>query len=356
MPTPLIATFWTPQVTAAFISGGVTILLLGGKEVVFDRLSDRRRSVTAGRLVYRRYADPILHAAQQLLWRLNEILDGGRGDYLKGRSAKTTYEHYKTVSTIYRLAMVLAWIRALQRELFFLPLRDQGRRETVDAAIGKLRNSLADGSHVEQQRLESLLTLWHLSRKSDVSVMAVGAELDTCIKRHLHSAGVSIATELSEGQQLDLCKEASALLAKRLSSGDLPDALVAETVNQAVQRISIRETWIYADWQAAIGDVLLLEAPAGDRRYEVVGFRLFEAMLTDGTDEEKRWLRRLYALIEDLDISGDDRFDARVGQLREIYLATAQLVLALSAAEVEVRSDPKTLGLAHSVVNRCART
>jgi hypothetical protein len=61
---------------------------------------------------------------------------------------------------------------------------------------------------------------------------------------------------------------------------------------------------------------MLRESPSHARRFDVIGYRKFEAMICEGSDEERRWLRRLANTIDSLDISGADRFDARVELLR----------------------------------------
>jgi hypothetical protein len=334
--------FWSPQVTAGVIAAAVAIVVVVAKEFVFDRLREGRASSGESRRLYRRYANPIFDSSEALMWRLWEILEGGRGDYLKGTSVKSTYEHYKATSTLYRLAAVLGWLRGLQRELFVVPIEDRKHWKSLSTAIDSLRRSMSEGAHVEQQRLKSLMALWNVAAEPPVKLEALGAALDSCINRHLHSAGATAAHELSPNQQGGLCRDASDLLVRALGAEELPESLLSETVNDAVQLISVRETWIYFDWQAAIGDLMLTEAAAGDRRYEVIGFRGFEAMLSEGTDEERRWLRRLYALLDDLDVSGDNNTDARIDQLKSIYRATGQLVLSLIQADTELRVSDAT--------------
>lgn len=81
------------------------------------------------------------------------------------------------------------------------------------------------------------------------------------------------------------------------------------------------------DWQAAIGDLMLEPQLAGGaRRYDVRNYRSFTAIAIDGSDADKAWLARLGEFTEHLDVSVDEQYDARVGQLRGVYQAVAQLI------------------------------
>jgi hypothetical protein len=92
------------------------------------------------------------------------------------------------------------------------------------------------------------------------------------------------------------------------------------------EAFAIREAWLYRDWQAAIGDLMLIESSTHDPRFSVIGYRTFEAMYRN-QGENKLLLERLARVTEDLDVRGDPRLDARIDQLRSVHVTVARLIL-----------------------------
>ena len=103
----------------------------------------------------------------------------------------------------------------------------------------------------------------------------------------------------------------------------------------AIQELSRKESWLYRDWQAGIGDLMIIKIDHSARNFAVIGFKEFETFILSGTDEQKRWVDRLNKLFDNLDVSGADRYDARVQQLWNTMVATAKLVKTL--AKVKTR-------------------
>ena len=155
---------------AGGLAGAVATLLAGIlRDFVAKWWTDRREENKSAEDVYRGYAEPLASAAIALLWRLKETFGkDGRASYLSAREPRTSFEDYKLRSTYYRLAAVLGWIRALRRELSFLRLADKKRLEVIESAIISLESSLADGHHVEFQRLDGLIRIWHLQDRKSV--------------------------------------------------------------------------------------------------------------------------------------------------------------------------------------------
>lgn len=321
------------RLQAAIIAGVVALIGILLKDLVIARWQERRSARQTTVSVYRSYADPLASAATSLLWRLHEIFYR-ESYYLQPEGEPTIYERYKQISTLYRLARLLGWIRAYQRELTFLPEAEPGKLNTIQEAITKFESALADGSDVELQRLESLSALWGLKLSENEEEKArVANALERVLKRSLHTARIRLATHLEPAAQRELCLKARELLAKELKTTPISDAIFEETLARATQSLSIRESWLYRDFQAGIGDLMIEVSPSHTRRFDVIGYRNFEAMVYEGSDEERRWLQRLANTIESLDISGADRFDARVELLRNTLFATAELVLALTTGE-----------------------
>ncbi len=282
--------------------------------------------------VYRRYAEPLASAVTSLLWRLKETLGrDGRASYLSARDPKTVFEEYKLRSTYYRLAAVLGWVRALRRELSVFREGAAGRLDAIEDAISNLEGSLADGHHVELQRLDGLLQIWGLPPIRDSQLrLRVAVDVENCSKRALQGAPVTSAIELPADQQTKLCGEIAEIVCFRAALAPVSSGVLAETQSRAIRQIAIREAWLYRDWQAAIGDIMLRETLVGTRRFEVVGFGEFETMLLEPTEAQSRSLGRIAKLFDQLDVDRDDLFDARPAALRKLYKATARMVSAIS--------------------------
>ena len=115
---------------------------------VFEQRSEKKTAIE----VFRRYADPLSSSATSLLWRLNEILNQpGRGTFLRKDVASTKFVSYKRLSTIYRFAALLGWIRAFRRELSFLRSKDDSGLGQIKESLRSLERALADGSHIEKK-------------------------------------------------------------------------------------------------------------------------------------------------------------------------------------------------------------
>ncbi|GGY03640.1 hypothetical protein GCM10010324_58200 [Streptomyces hiroshimensis] len=62
------------------------------------------------------------------------------------------------------------------------------------------------------------------------------------------------------------------------------------------------------------------------------------------------WLRRLNAVIDDLDITGDRERDARITQLHEVYTAAAKVIRVIDQSKVKSRIADETRAAAREVV------
>lgn len=78
---------------------------------------------------------------------------------------------------------------------------------------------------------------------------------------------------------------------------------------------------------------MLREAQPGARLFEVIGYKDFETLCKDGQESDRIWMRRLNAVIDDLDTHGDRNRDARIEQLSAVYIATAEMIQALHSID-----------------------
>lgn len=299
----------------------------------FERKAEASRTADAQRTTYRRYAEPLTSAATSLYWRLREILELGIGHYLAEGGGATRYEAYKVLSTQYRLAALLGWIAALRRELVLIDATADPSISGLRDAVSRVESALAEGGHVELARVEILAELWGLGLSPDDS-QRLGSPVNAVMKRHLHEAG-AITTAALDDSDRELLAIDLARCVHKLTSIDVDTDVARRTSSDVARALSIREAWLYRDWQQAIGDVMLDESPGGSRRFEVRGFRAFERMADNPTHKDAKWLRRLCEVFDGLSLDGDTRNDARVAMLRSVLVATASLVDDFHKAEPE---------------------
>lgn len=342
-------------VQAALIGALASIIVGFLRDFVSKWWSEKRKAQKSAEDVYYRYGEPLGVAVTSLMWRLREIFAGdGRASYLTGEEPKTTFDDYKLRSTYYRLAAVLGWLRALRRELSFFRLESEGRLSAIEEAISSFESALADGHHVELQRLDGLLRIWGIPSIIDPKMrQRVAVDVESCAKRAIQNARVESATEIPAAPQLRLCQEIAGLVCSRAKLAAVTPEVLQETHSRAIRQIAIREAWLYRDWQAAIGDLMIKEATVGNRRFEVFGFGDFESMLLAPTENQYRNLYRIAMLFDQVDVDRQDPFDARPEALRKLYRATAGLVKVM--AEVPTRSaviDKKTIAEAHRILEK----
>ncbi|MDQ3833145.1 MAG: hypothetical protein M3315_05830 [Actinomycetota bacterium] len=352
------------QLQAALIGAvaALVVVLLRdvGSRLLFDVLarfffewrgerSERRKAALA---VYSTYADPLASAATSLFWRLREVFyEPHRATFLRQPEPSTELQRYKKVSTLYRLAALLGWIRGFRRELSFFTVDDRTRLRTLEDAINQFESALADGRGVEVQRVEGLAELWGFKLPDDdqrKSTLSVKVEAE--IKNRFAVFELWDIRERPESQKLEICAVAGEVLAQELREDLVRREAIDENLSQAVEILGVREAWLWRDWQAAIGDLMLEEVSAGRRRFEVKGYvRFLEMREKDGP--ERDWMELLAKVMQGVDISRSDGSDARVLQLKGALAATAKILIALSQVKERPGSVPtQTLKEARQVL------
>lgn len=332
-----------PQVTAAFVGLAGVILGLVVRDVVLslyqsrkargDALADKQVDLArAHRDLVRLYADPLWEAARSLRFRLDEIVGRQQGRYLRADEPDIVYFAYKRISTLYRLAALLGWIRAMRRERSHLD-PEQASAAAEMQAITDLEVALADGDHVELHRLDELMDLWRVSAIEPSVKARVATLIDVQRARFLASKDALSARDLSAEDQVALA-ESCALIVRERATVDISAALVKATAEEAAVIFGIKEAYIYRDWQAAIGDMMIEEAKAGARHFTVIGFGAFEDLYVAAKAKKHRgatarWLDRLEALFHDLDMESG-AFDARREQMRTFHVCCKTLEATLS--------------------------
>lgn len=327
-----------------FITLLAALLALFGKEW-FDKRrasSQREQAVMDAAKVY---ADPLLFSLTALVYRLHNIFQGN-DRFLTQQSSQNEYHEYLFRSTLYRLCAVLGWLRAVNRELAGMEISNQEAYNRVSQAIKEFEEALVKNPLLAESRLRFLLRLWKIDSEAltgaDFSELA--ATIDRMVWDALHEQNVSFAHELDDGQQkLLLHKMARQITAVAEIETFDPDIVIRKQ-QSSIQALSRVESWLYRDWQAAIGDMMLVPSRHNERRFEVIGYSRFEDIYLDHLAEDKpdnRWLARAERLFGNLDLSRSEVFDARGRQLRHICSAAVCLVDRLAAVQFGVRKvDP----------------
>lgn len=329
-----------PAVQAALVAGAVAlaVAVVTAISTTTNQLLTawlNRRNAVAGerdlrRDLYRKYADPLTSAAESLYWRLHEIFEDGRSGYLAPGGGRTRFEHYKASSTRYRLACLLGWMTALQRELTLCNAQPDKSVAAMRDAVAKLEFAMAEGGHIERRKADRLAELWDL-RLTDLDI--AGRVIDPIVDRRRHESGVDSAARLGADAQVSLLQEVAHALSRHSTTISAKTELIQETRVEAIAALSTREAWLYRDWQTAIGDWMLVEAAGGARRFDVRSYRSFAAAEIQPADDDKESLARLNEVTDDLDVQGDPLDDARIGQLRDVYSAVARLILRFHEVE-----------------------
>ncbi len=321
------------EVQAALIgvaSALVTILL---KDIGVYFWKEARADKRHAMAVYRNYSDPLLLASVSLFWRLRETLtDTGRGAYLKTSGADSYFDKYKFDSTLFRLAVLIGWIRAYRRELTFFSIRGGKALGPLKSALSSFESALADGAHVETQRVKSASELWGIplpENEKDLSRISVQVEQIIKSAGPTSKGDQDLLINLKKEDQKALCQKIADCLCNEAGIDKLSSTKISKTLTHAVRSLSIREAWLYRDFQSGVGDIMINEVQGATRRFEVLGFKEFEALLNSEVEESSRWVSRLVRVFDRLDISGADKYDARVQMLEETFLATIELLIAL---------------------------
>ena len=322
------------SVKAAIITSAFTLIGIITKDLLIfwwrDRHYNRRQALS----IYRHYANPIESATQSLFWRLHEILGKkSRGTFLISRKRNTQFSQYKYDSTLYRIAALIGWLRAYRRELTIFSLDNPTKLDNLEKSIQNFEHTLAEGAHVEIRRVHALEDVLKLPTIPKEKVSELGIALDQVLQGELEAADVNIAKELNKEKKPNLCTNIISTMERFLDIKPLQYDSEHEICEQIISAISIREAWLYRDFQYATGDLMINEISDGSRRFEVLGFGDFEKLLSSRDDDVKRWMLRLRAIVDDLDISTTNNSDARLDMLKGTFCATYKLLVALDSLE-----------------------
>ena len=325
--------WWIP-LASALIGAIAALVTPVMKDVFINKWSERRIKLDRQRDIFRNYAAPLTASTEKLVWRLSEVFIDNRHQFLKTASRPLVYNDYKRLSTLYRIASILGWIRAIHLELSALPRGAAGFLTPISDAIRKAQGVLADGDHVEVHRLEQLCTVWMLDISSITperkKILATKTEItlyNLAGDELKHDSG--FMRSMNREDKSKICFHLAEFLCNELQRAPLAVDVIDETVAQAVAAMSYREALIYRDWQDAIGDAMLESDTDSVRRYRIIGFQKFEVLLKSDT----LWMETFRTSINDIDFDSADPSDFRALQLRDLSAAAADILIAVAQTD-----------------------
>lgn len=320
------------------------------KDFLFQSLNERRVETRRQEQVSRNYLAPLSDACQKLIWRFSEIFIEDRHQWLKTTTLPLEYNEYKRHSTLYRIASLVGWIRAIDLELSALPRSKGALRSPVSEGVSQVQSALADGPHVEVHRLESVCSILRLGI-DDLSEERK-QRLATRLEVALYDAiGPDRAIEnfdienLELGRKKEICQRVSDFLCGELGKAKIDRKIVAESTNSLIRGLTYREALIYRDWQDAIGDMILVRDSDSIRKFKIRGFAEFEQIL----EADLAWIKTFKKLVADVDFETRDANDFRAKQLLRLAQSVSAILIEIATTKEGDLVPDKVLELARKL-------
>ena len=335
-------------VLTGLIGGATGLLIAIVTSFIIPYVHKKQEKVEQKRSIYEKYAQPLAADAANLLWRLDEILLKRRGQYLQEDAPPTLFNEYKLISTCYRLAAVLGWIRAIKLEQSYLFYGYHAAVDSLRSAVVDFEYALAESPKVEIGVLNGLAQLWtiELLGKGDL-VARIAAQIVADKQHFLAKYGLTRYHELAaldDEKGLDVVRHIAESITRMLGRSPVAGEVLGDKLREALTIVGVKEAWIYRDWQQAIGDLMTRKIDGGVRRFDIIGYGAFETLYREAGSP---WLARLRDVVIGIDVARPEAADLRLEQLRHVARATASLVCSIEMLDLERRVlDPKACDLA----------
>lgn len=328
---PQPPTLWSAAVLAAVIGAGSALATTFVKEWLLERLKERRATRRSDGEVYARYLAPLSEACEKLVWRTREIFVARRHAFLKTSTLPLEFNEYKRVSTLYRIASLIGWVRGMNLELSALAAHNPGYSPPIAAQISAFSSALAEGPSVEQDRLRRLCALWSLDLNGVDATRLTNLAMRFEVKAHaafgIEQADLRSAQGLSRAAKRRACHALADFLADELKGPPPSRAALDASLEEAASSLAYREALIYREWQDAIGDAMIVRDADSPRRFRIIGFEAFTKLVVE---PETPWLRVFASSLDDIDFENPDPRDFRAQQLRKIANAAAAMLVAIN--------------------------
>ncbi|GAB5554843.1 MAG: hypothetical protein Sapg2KO_44340 [Saprospiraceae bacterium] len=330
--------FLSPLLTGIF-----TLLLFIGKE--FWEANRTKRKEQKEKLdVFGLYGYPLLDASRELVERLFDILLE-KPRYLRKDAPESEYYKYHYISTIYRMNSVLGWIRAIRREISKMEVGKASHNQELEKAIKDFQTSLASNVFLHGQQVDYLINRWELTIPTETKDLTtedknkLELDIEVVVSTFMKELSPQRPWEIEREKKLELLKQVRAKLAEATQHpGPFDDSLITKFQRSCIRVISRRVSWIYLDWQRAIGDFMLKQNTSefALRRLELKSFHEFEddfqAYKKEG--QTNRWIARVDRLFHDLQPGSSILFDTRDQQLEQVSGKLINLIDVLRKAGI----------------------
>jgi hypothetical protein len=347
-PAPATNSLWSAAPLSAFIGAGSALTVMLIKDGLLDWLKTRRAHKLSDAEIFQRYLGPLGEACGKLMWRSKEIFVDDRNAFLKLSTLPANFNAYKRLSTLYRIASLIGWIRGMDLELSSHAAHNPGYVAPIAKQIAAFCSALADGPDVERDRLLQLCKTWSLDLTgiSEKTLAKVGIRVE--VKFHsLIAAQINdvetMSVERAPGTER-LVSELAKFIADELGL-PRPDmkAAIASTA-EVMESLAYREALIYREWQDAIGDAMIERDRDSPRKFRIIGFAAFSELMEK---PEHIWFKVFATSLDDIDFENPDRRDFRAHQLRKIANAVGAILVAIdkTAAKSPLSKDTVTAAI-----------
>lgn len=332
-PAPATASILVP-IVAALIGSAFAIAGILLKEHFIFRANSQHVRAENQRDIVRSYTAPLTSGCEKLIWRFKEIFIDNRHQWLMSNTLPISYNEHKRVSTLYRIAVLLGWIRAVNLELNSLEHGTSRFKGPLAKAIASFQSALADGPHTELRRLEQLCASWSIETRQLSLVQKQSLAVDLEVE-YYRVAGSRLKEDpdylldLSDSKKLECCVTLATFLTEKLRIKLLSHEFIQERLQSALESLAYEESLIYREWQEAIGDAMLVSEQGSIRKFRIIGYADFIKLLRTRSP----WISAFRTSIDDINFAVIDKRDVRRQQLVKLAKAVADILGAVAATD-----------------------
>ncbi|WP_136623813.1 hypothetical protein [Bradyrhizobium centrolobii] len=332
-PAPATTSILIP-IVAALIGSAFAIAGILLKELFIFRANAQLARAETQKDIVRSYMAPLTSGCEKLIWRFKELFIDNRHQWLMSNTLPISYNEHKRVSTLYRIATLLGWIRAINLELNSLEQGTSRFTGPLARAIGSFQSALADGPHTELRRLEQLCASWNIDIKELSLVQKQSLAVDLEVE-YYKVAGSRLKEDpdylldLSDSKKLECCTALANFLTGKLRIKSLSPDFIKERVQSALESLAYEESLIYREWQEAIGDAMLVSEQGSIRKFRIIGYADFTKLLRTRSP----WISAFRTSIDDINFAVIDKRDVRRQQLGRLARAVADMLGAIAETD-----------------------
>lgn len=337
-------------VAPALIGAASALFTMLLKDGLLDWLKERRQHRRSDAEVYGRYLGPLADACEKLVWRSHEMFVDRRHSFLDTAAPPLEFNAYKRTSTLYRIATVIGWIRAMNLELNALAAHNPGYTPPIAKQIAAFRSALADGPSVEVDRLRQICRIWSfdLTGLDDAAISNLAMRFE--VRAHAimgeEAGDLKAADRLPPDGRFRACRALADFTAGVVGTDAPADDALKASLDDAILSLSYREALIYREWQDAIGDAMIARDADSPRRFRIIGYEAFSDLVAEG---DKPWIRVFGASLDDIDLGEPDPRDFRSHQLRKTAEAAAAMLIAIKETSTSSPVTAAALDAARAV-------